>query len=113
VADAAPIGGLLDRPPLVTYNGHLDRFVTIASAGDTVTIRTAPEPWGPWDEAVPIHALDATECDAIDAYGAIAAPALDDAGGRVIRFVYSRPGPSFGADPACPGQVRLVTVTLA
>ncbi|HEX7134794.1 MAG TPA: DUF4185 domain-containing protein [Iamia sp.] len=114
IADAAAIPGLAVRPPAVAYNGYLDRFVTVVAAGsDVVAVQTAPEPWGPWSEPTPIYDWGDLECGDIDAYGPIATPALDDGGGRVIRFTFSRPGPDFGRDPTCPGEVRLVSITLS
>jgi hypothetical protein len=114
IDEAAAIAGLGTRPPRVAYNGHLDRFVDIfPTGGDGVAIQTAPEPWGPWSAPTPIYDWAAVECPGVDAYGPIAAPALDDGGGRVVRFAFSRPGRNFGKDPACPGEMRLVTVDLA
>jgi hypothetical protein len=123
ITDAAAITGLAVDPATVAYNGHLDRYVAVVKGpDDVVAAQTAPEPWGPWSDPTPIYDWGDVECpgtdDAgrvvpIDSYGPIAAPWLDDGGGRVMRFTFSRPGADFGRDPACPGENRLVTVTLA
>ncbi|HMJ75884.1 MAG TPA: hypothetical protein VK507_07920, partial [Iamia sp.] len=115
---AAGVAGLMVRPPTVSYNGYLDRFVAIVPTGGTeVAIQTAPEPWGPWSAPTPMYDWAAIKCPTVDvdadADGPIAAPWLDDGGGRVVRFAFARPGPDFGRDPTCPGEVRLVSVDLA
>lgn len=113
IADAVATPGLAVRPPTVSYNGYLDRFVSVVATGpDVVSVQTAPDPWGPWSDPTPIYDWSGVECPGVDAYGAVAAPWLDDAGGRVLRFAFSRPGPDFGRDATCPGEMRIVTVTL-
>ena len=113
ITDAAAVTGLAVKPPAVAYNAHLDRFVTVANVvGNEVAIQTAPEPWGPWSEPTPIYDWSTVECADADSSGAVAIPWLDDGGGRVMRFAFSRAGPNFGRDALCPGEVRLVTVTL-
>ncbi len=114
VADAGVIDGLIDLPSTVAYNGHLDRYVTVVSPvdDDQVSIQTAPEPWGPWSAPTEVYDWSDVECDRAKSERPVLVPWLDDDGGRILRFAFTRAGPDFGRDPACPGQVRLVTVTL-
>lgn len=113
IADAAPVPGLFRPPVGVSYNGHLDRFVTVVNtAEDVVALQTARDPWGPWSDPIPFYDWSDVECATVAASTPRAVPWLDDAGGRVVRFTFTRGGAHFGRDPACPGETRLVTVTL-
>jgi hypothetical protein len=114
IGRAAAVPGFVAAPRAVAYNGYLDRYVTVVAptGGDEVFVQTAPEPWGPWSEATQIDDWSAAACPDVDNGDAVLVPWLDDAGGRVMHFAFTRDGPTFGLDPACPGQVRLVTVEL-
>jgi len=111
IDDAATVPGLVEQPTTVAYNGYLDRFVAAVAPveDDAVIVQTAPEPWGPWSEPVEVYDWSAVEGDRAESSGPMLVPWLDDAGGRIMRFAFTREGPDFGRDPACPGEVRLVT----
>jgi hypothetical protein len=113
ITDAAAVPGLYRAPVGVAYNGHLDRFVTVANTtSNVVALLTAPEPWGPWSDPIALYDWSDVECPDVDSEAPVAVPWLDDGGGRVVHFTFSRASADFGRDPACPGQTRLVSVAL-
>jgi hypothetical protein len=121
VTDADPVPGLHEQPDpwnvdglasQVTYNPYLDRYVNIVGDNffdaNRIMLQTAPAPEGPWTPEVLVHDAATHACAPnLKPYGALQSLELTSDGGRTIPFTYARPGPMFGMDAACPGQVRM------
>ena len=74
----------------IPWNPFLGAFTAIYSANlsNDVMLRTAPALGGPWSDAL---RLFVAEHGTTTAYDALAHPALDEDGGRVVYVTYSRP----------------------
>jgi hypothetical protein len=83
----------------VAYVTYLERFVALGSAGGRVHLRTAPQPEGPWGDAVEVTDLGAP------VVGTVLHPELFADAGRTLYFSHGR-----AADPG--GELRLVEVRL-
>lgn len=102
---------------VLDYNPYLDRFVNVTceygfSGWSRLTIQVAEAPEGPWTAKEFIYDAAVNAC--LDAegeirtpYGMQHAPELNMGNGRVLHVTYARP-----PGPGCPGQVRMVAVTL-
>jgi len=90
----------------VSWNGYLEQYVAVASPpfSENVTLRTAPQPQGPWSrEATAFVAMQPTSGNVYDAR---AHAEYDRNGGQTIFVTYSRATGEF------TGEVRLVSVEL-
>ncbi|WP_436936480.1 DUF4185 domain-containing protein [Halovenus marina] len=58
--DARPVFHGMPNEMSVSYNAHLDAYLTVYSLDQTgqVVGRTAPTPWGPWDDPVILWSVD-------------------------------------------------------
>jgi hypothetical protein len=125
-ADADPVPGIKDPADDwdggfqdVSYNPYLDRWINVVNEGfpewNKLKLQTATSPEGPWSSEVLAYDAIGQACAPAEShrpYGFLHANSLARDGGRTLSIVYARPGPRFGLDPACPGQVRMLTLRL-
>lgn len=93
----------------VSYNEYLQRYIAVHSGifSNTIFIRTAPMPEGPWSQPMELMTgLASTNADTPYNYSAVEHPELSREDGRTIVVSYARPLQGF-----LEGEVRVAEVT--
>lgn len=93
----------------VSYNNYLKQYIAVHSGifSNTIYIRTASRPEGPWTDPIELMTgLAPTNADATNNYSAIEHPILSRDNGKTIVVSYARPLQGF-----LEGEVRVAEIS--